>query len=297
MARTITTRLAVEGEAQYKQAISACNSQLATLKSSLALAESAFQGNANSMDALTAKGTALQSMYDKQKEKVATLESALKNCQSAQEAYAARVADAKEHIAQCEKALAALGDAAGDTSAEQKALTAELDRWNAELSEAEAGQAAAERGVQSWKKQLNYAKVELNDLDGELAKNNRYLAEAEQSADGCAQSIDEYGNEVRDAGDASQEFGNESVDAVNRLAQALVAAGLAEGVKKVAETLLDCVDTFAAFEAQMSTVQAISGATGNELVQLSEKAKQMGATTAFTATEAAKALEYMAMAG
>lgn len=47
----------------------------------------------------------------------------------------------------------------------------------------------------------------------------------------------------------------------------------------------------------MSTVQAISGATGSDMIALAEKAKEMGANTAFTATEAGQALEYMAMAG
>lgn len=51
------------------------------------------------------------------------------------------------------------------------------------------------------------------------------------------------------------------------------------------------------FESQMSKVQAISGATGGELQALSEKAKEMGATTKFSATESGQAFEYMAMAG
>ena len=51
------------------------------------------------------------------------------------------------------------------------------------------------------------------------------------------------------------------------------------------------------FEAQMSKVQAISGATGEDLEKLSEKAKEMGATTKFSATESGQAMEYMAMAG
>ena len=53
----------------------------------------------------------------------------------------------------------------------------------------------------------------------------------------------------------------------------------------------------AEFQEQMSTVQAISGATGDDLKLLSEKAKEMGATTKFTAKEAGQAMEYMAMAG
>lgn len=51
------------------------------------------------------------------------------------------------------------------------------------------------------------------------------------------------------------------------------------------------------FEAGMSRVQAISGASGGDLEKLTEKAKEMGATTKFSATEAASAMEFMAMAG
>ncbi|MDD5966110.1 MAG: phage tail tape measure protein [Blautia sp.] len=51
------------------------------------------------------------------------------------------------------------------------------------------------------------------------------------------------------------------------------------------------------FESAMSSVASISGSTGNDLKELTSKAKQMGATTQFSATEAANAMEYMAMAG
>lgn len=51
------------------------------------------------------------------------------------------------------------------------------------------------------------------------------------------------------------------------------------------------------FEAGMSQVAAISGATGEELDALTEKAKEMGAKTKFSATESAEAFNYMAMAG
>lgn len=58
-----------------------------------------------------------------------------------------------------------------------------------------------------------------------------------------------------------------------------------------------CVKTASDFEAGMSTVQSISGATGKELDALSQKAKEMGAKTKFSATEATDAFKYMAMAG
>ncbi|WP_418469350.1 phage tail tape measure protein, partial [Dialister hominis] len=51
------------------------------------------------------------------------------------------------------------------------------------------------------------------------------------------------------------------------------------------------------FESEMSKVSAISGATGDELQKLTDKAKEMGAKTKFSASESAQAMEYMAMAG
>lgn len=51
------------------------------------------------------------------------------------------------------------------------------------------------------------------------------------------------------------------------------------------------------FEAAMSEVAAISSASADELQALTDKAKTMGATTKFSATQSAEALKYMAMAG
>ncbi len=76
-------------------------------------------------------------------------------------------------------------------------------------------------------------------------------------------------------------------------------------VKKVAAVAFSAVGagaTFAAkkgmdFEAQMSKVGAISGASASDLQKLTDKAKEMGIKTKFSATEAGQAFEYMAMAG
>lgn len=78
-----------------------------------------------------------------------------------------------------------------------------------------------------------------------------------------------------------------------------------DAAKKVAALGTAAVGAFGAFaiksgmdfEAQMSKVQAISGATATEVATLAAKAKEMGVQTKFSATESAQALEYMAMAG
>ena len=74
----------------------------------------------------------------------------------------------------------------------------------------------------------------------------------------------------------------------------LVAAGV---TISAGAGIADTVQTYADFEAAMSGVKAISGATSQEFEQLTEKANQMGAVTKFTASESAEAFKYMAQAG
>ena len=57
------------------------------------------------------------------------------------------------------------------------------------------------------------------------------------------------------------------------------------------------VKTAADFDSAMSKVSAVSGATGDDLQALRDKAREMGAKTKFSASEAADAMNYMAMAG
>lgn len=74
----------------------------------------------------------------------------------------------------------------------------------------------------------------------------------------------------------------------------LVAAGV---TISAGAGIADTVQTYADFEAAMSEVKAISGATSEEFAQLTDKANQMGAVTKFTASESAEAFKYMARAG
>ena len=69
------------------------------------------------------------------------------------------------------------------------------------------------------------------------------------------------------------------------------------GAAGVGAGILSTVKAYADFEKQMSAVGAISQASAADMELLSNKAKEMGMTTSFSATEAGKAFEYMAMAG
>lgn len=101
---------------------------------------------------------------------------------------------------------------------------------------------------------------------------------------GALESLKEFSGEVKGGikFGALSEIGSKAVNAVTGSI-----SGMARGT----------VDAGMSFESAMSSVAAISGATGKDFDMLRSKAKEMGATTQFSATEAANAMEYMAMAG
>ena len=95
---------------------------------------------------------------------------------------------------------------------------------------------------------------------------------------------------------ASGKMGSLAMKGVGLAAKATAATLAAAGSAIVAVGAYSA-DVGKKFESQMSTVQSISGATGEEFEALKAKAKEMGSTTSFSATEAGQAMEYMAMAG
>lgn len=125
---------------------------------------------------------------------------------------------------------------------------------------------------------ITHIKEELTSLTG---KAYTAMVNVKQNTGGITGLTEKAGNAV--SGVASGMLMNTSM-------QMAGAAGIGFGI-------YDAIKSYADFEKEMSAVKAISGATGAEFDMLTEKARQMGADTKFSATESAQAFEYMAMAG
>src|SRR5699024_7696993 len=107
--------------------------------------------------------------------------------------------------------------------------------------------------------------------------------------------ISEFSRKMSESSNKLAEFGQQSQHTFNMFKVAgteLVGAGTA-----LAGGLGFAINKAAEFESSMSTVEAISGATGKEMEQLSGIARKMGSETSFSAAEAAEGLEYMTLAG
>lgn len=135
------------------------------------------------------------------------------------------------------------------------------------------------KAAEDLKLQIDLDTAALKQL-GEEAKQASSIIGIQMQAAG--QKIQEVGAKISQIGDGIARIGQNMTTYITTP----IVTGFGAAVKSTMD-----------FDTAMSTVQATSGATATEMSELRDKAKEMGETTQFSATESAEALNYMAMAG
>ena len=162
--------------------------------------------------------------------------------------------------------MTAAGDGISSLGAESRSLD-ELGR----------GADDASRSVESLGSSADSAGDALDDVDG------GGLADVADEADRAGSAMD-------DASGRAENFGN-------TMKKVIAFLGLAKLAGEIRDFTASTIALGSGFTAQMSEVGAISGATGRDLEMLESTARQYGATTIFSASQAAEALKYMSLAG
>lgn len=205
-------------------------------------------------------------------------------------------------------------------------ITGKIDAYKKQETAIESNRQKLERLTaehEKLQKEISETEGPTDDLREKLAKNEKQIAATTAKIETQKERLKSLGAELSDVGvntsnlSAENERLVKTYDKVKQSQEELAKVNAAigknnEAISKTKTQLAGVVGTAVAlgaaiyagpvkksaeFEAQMSAVKAISGATTKEMAQLTDVAKRMGATTKFTATEAGKALEYMAMAG
>lgn len=159
-----------------------------------------------------------------------------------------------------------LKDAIGATKEKLDSLKAAQEQAKAQLESGDLGQDKYD----ALQREIIKTEEELKRLQEQAATTSTSLAKIDE----VGQKMESVGNSIAGAGKSMMP-----------LTLAIGGVGTA------------AVKTAADFDAGMSQVAAISGATGDDLEALRDKAREMGSKTKFSASEAASAMEYMAMAG
>lgn len=202
-------------------------------------------------------------------------------------------------------------------NSEFKAATAGMDDWSQSAKGLQAKLKQLDSTLGAQKKQLSLMEKELEKTEEAYGKNSAAadrvrmainnqkaaISKTEKQIDqynGELQKAEKYGDNFADTLDEMDEASSQASDGFTVMKGALanlVADGIQMAIGALKDLISDTIEVGQTFEKSMSNVQALSGATAEEMKLLSDTAKEFGASTQFSASEAADALGYMALAG
>ena len=292
--KKIGAKIVIDGEQEFRQALQQSKNALKEFDSELKLVASEFKKNESSMDALKAK----QAVYQKQQAELAKQSKLLvEQIKKASEEYK-KASETQEKqaqkIKQLEKALEQAKKQYGDSADEVKDLERELSEANEEYEKQERAINGLSTKITKWNTDLNNTKRELNETDDALEETNKSIDEYDTNLDRAEAETKEFGMTMGTAGENTEKLRVSLGSLVSAQVVVDVLRNCARAIKEVATA---AIDVGAKFEASMSKVEALSGASGDSLERLTAKAKEMGASTIYSASESADAFSYMALAG
>lgn len=188
-----------------------------------------------------------------------------------------------------EKAARALSETMDDAGGEAETLRSTISKQEDTLQQLKQRyvDVATEQGETS--DEARELARQIQDLSSELHENKTKLSDAEYAADKLDNSLEEVESSVKKADDGFTMF---KATLANLAADAIMRA--VDGIKNLAGNVIELGQNFT---STMSEVSAISGATGEDFEKLEACAREYGATTVFSASNAAEALKYMSLAG
>ena len=190
------------------------------------------------------------------------------------------------------------------TSKKLETYRAQLDNVQREMSESGQYSSALANKELDLKQKIHDTESALRDKKNALSETESKLQSAgvdtanlSEESKKLTTQLDALSKEQAEAAEGAKQFGVQGADAFEAVGSAMIAAGIAAGLSKIYDEYKQCISIAAEFEETMSTVEALSGASEAEMTALSSYAKELGATTKFTAKESAEAMTYMGMAG
>lgn len=267
--KTIRTILALDGEREFRAKLQQCNSVLTMMKANVKQLTAEYELDGKSIKSLKDRKNELQNQSKQLNDKLKILKDGVK---ATQEAYGKANVEYKEAC-----------QLYGEDSEEAKRL---------------------EKALQTLERRTNSYNTQIANTNTELLQNQQAIRDVNAQIDKGSNLHQQWSKDLVNLGTGIGKLGLDgmklSVKAVTEEVK-LAAEGLAAYTAAVAAAAVG-IAKFAtsvgtSFEAGMSGVEAIANATGEEMDMLTEKAKELGSSTKFTATEVSEGFNYMAMAG
>ena len=250
--RQITTRLAIDGEQEYKKQLAAVNRELGNLGAEMKLVDAQFKGQANSSEALRAKHELLKQSIEQQVSKIVSLEGAVDEASDAFGEADARTDSYRRQLLSAETALAKLND--------------ELSENEKLLKEAEDSADGCAKSIDGYGKAVKDAAGETEGLDDGIG--------------GIGGALKGLRNE-----DGSFNLGNVTT-VLGNLKGLLVGGAIVTGAKAVKDAIFEIVESTEEYRKIMGTLEVSSAAAGYTAEETAQVYQELQAVLGDTQTAA-----------
>lgn len=286
-----------EFQEQMKQMLSAM--KLVTSEYQLQAAQAKATGNAS--DILKAQQAELTAKIKIQSDMIKSHTSNLSAQKNKLTELKTAEGNLKAKVAELSKAYEESTKATGKNSEESKTLKKQLD-------EAKEAHARTTQAIEKQEQAIEKSTIKLNNAKTTYTEYQTNLNETENKLNQCQKTWTVFGNEIKNVSQEAGEAGNNFITLGDIIKANVVSDVILSGVRSLAdgikEVSLKALNVGMDFESGMSQVAATMGITadeienGSEAYEILEKsAKDCGATTKYSATQAAEALNYLALAG
>lgn len=279
--KTLAVKIALDASSFTQQA-AAFKKQVTALDSGFKASVAGIKDWGTQSGHLKDQVSALGSQIDVQKQVVSSYQGQITKTSAALEAHSKQVVENREKVAQLKSAYEQSASTLGKNADETKALKKQLDDAEQSLSKSENQVRRNQSAIDGYNIQLNNATGKLNTMEAALKDANSALFDH-------TNLLARAGTALQKAGDKITTAGGKISDVGQTLTMGVTAPIVGVGVA-AEKTGLD-------FEAQMSRVQAIAGATGDQLKTLTQTAMDLGQKTTYSDQEVAQGMENMASAG
>lgn len=255
-AKKIGAIITLDGEKEYRSAVTNCNKTLSMLKSEMGLVKAQCEGQENSLESLQKKHQVLSKVLDEQKNKEEAVRKGLEHAQQSYDTMGTKLQALRRDLETAKQKLSDMGDAADTSTEDLQAQEKQVQELTAALGKSEENYQRAGNKIKDWESKLNTAEAQVIKATSAVNKNAAYMKEAEQSTDKCATSIDEFGKEVKKAEEVTVDFGT----VVKANLGNMVVNTVKSTVSGTASAILD-------LEGAQRQLQASTGATSAEMLQ------------------------------
>lgn len=278
----VTTKFKVD-ISDLKSNINAANRQIQLLTAEMRNANAGMEKGAETADSLSTKIQKQGQIVEQEERKLSALKEQLQRLNENQRQGEQIVADL---TARYNQAVTAYGEA-----------SEEAQQYAAQLSQAQTAQTRNREAIERLNVQIVNQDTAVRNARAQTDQYRTALDQMQSETDDSAQSTEDLSENIDDVDESADKASSGGISTFAVALGNLAANVIADLIGKMKDLVTGAIEVGKQFESSMSNVQAVSGATAEEMQLLEETARAYGSTTQFSAAQAADALGFMALAG